>query len=65
MKYQQVKMELGGSRGGGGGGGGRGRKRAKDKPSESRKVGQKWNWRGLEMAISEKGHLSNFSKTNQ
>ncbi len=28
-------------------------------------IGQKWKWSGLEMAVSEKGHLSIFSKTNQ
>jgi hypothetical protein len=28
------------------------------------RVSQKWKWRGLEMAVSGKGHLSNLSTTN-
>jgi hypothetical protein len=32
---------------------------------ERQSLGQKWNWRGLEMAVSEKRHLSIFSKANQ
>jgi hypothetical protein len=44
---------------------GRERKRTVDKQSEKRSVSQKQKWRGLEMAVSEKGHLSIFNKTNQ
>jgi hypothetical protein len=33
--------------------------------SERRSVSQKWKWRGLEMAICGKGHLSIISNTNQ
>ncbi len=39
--------------------------RTVDKQNKRMSVSQKWNWHGLEMAVSEKGHLSNFSKTNQ
>jgi hypothetical protein len=57
MKYQQVKTEWGIS-----GEGGRGRSRATDKQSERWSIGEKWKWRGLETAVSEKGHSSIFSK---
>jgi hypothetical protein len=49
MKLQQVKTEWGVS-----GKGGRGRKRGTDQQSDRCNIGQKWKWRGLEMAVSEK-----------
>ncbi len=41
------------------------RERATDQWSERQSVGQKWKWRGLEMAVSEKGQLSISNKANQ
>jgi hypothetical protein len=44
----------------------RGREREKEsKQIERQSIGQKWKWRGLEMAVSEKGHLCILSKANQ
>ena len=60
MKYQQVKTEWGVS-----GEGGRGRKRATDYQRKRDGAQAEAKWRGLEMAVSEKGYLSIFSKTNQ
>ncbi len=41
------------------------RMRAVDEWCERRSVGQKWKWRGSEIATSENGHLSIFSKADQ
>ncbi len=40
-------------------------KRSAGLRSERQSVAQKWKWRGLEMAVSEKGHLCIFNKANQ
>jgi hypothetical protein len=53
VNLQQVKTEWGVSREGG-----RERKRATDKQSERQRVGHKWIWQGLEMAVSEKGQAN-------
>jgi hypothetical protein len=53
MKCQQVKTERGVSKEGG-----RGRKRGTEWQSERWSIGQKWRWCGLDMAVSEKAHLS-------
>jgi hypothetical protein len=41
------------------------RKRAADYRIVRLSVEQKWKWSGLEMAVSENGHLSIFSNANQ
>ncbi len=41
------------------------RERAADRQSERQSIGQKWKWRGSEIAVCENGHLSIFSNANQ
>jgi hypothetical protein len=60
VKLQQAKIMWGVSREKG-----RERMRSADLRSERQSVAQKWKWSGLEMGVSEKGHLSIFNKANQ
>ncbi len=60
MKLQQVKTKWGVS-----GERGKERKRSAGLQIERQSVEQKRKWCVLEMAVSEKGHLSIFNKANQ